>query len=244
MKKTIIAVFIAILAFANIAQAQSFTEEQEARIIELALEAILANPEILPEAIEILQLREQQAQASSVQHVIAARKDELERDQNAPVLGNPDGDVTVVEFFDYNCPYCKRAAPIVKALIEEDNGIRLVYREWPILGDGSVFASRAALASRNQGKYEDFHWALMSLSRATEDSVLKVAEEIGIDTEKLLAEMNTPEIDEHIAMSMTLTQELGFNGTPSFVIGKNAAPGLTQLDQMKAMVAQAREEQE
>ncbi len=244
MKNTIIAVFISMFAFANIVQAQSFTKEQEDRIMELALEAILANPEIIPDAFEILQLRERQAQASSVRQVIAARKDVLERDQNAPVLGNPDGDVTVVEFFDYNCPYCKRAALIVKALIEEDNGVRLVYREWPILGDGSVFAARAALASRKQDKYEEFHWALMSLPRATEDSVLKLAEEIGLDIDNLLADMVAPEIDEHIAMSMTLTEELGFTGTPSFIIGQNAAPGLIQLDQMKALVAQAREDKE
>ena len=244
MKKIVIAGVLAILAFANVTQAQEFTEAQEARIMELALEAILANPEILPEAIEILQRRQDELQSVSLEQVLSARRDILERDPNAPVLGNPDGDVTVVEFFDYNCPYCKQAADIVKTLIEQDNGIRLVYREWPILSEGSVFAARAALASREQGKYEEFHWALMALPRANEKSTLKVAEQIGLDIGQLLADMKAPEIDAHIAVSMSLTEELGFQGTPSFVIGNAAAGGLLQLEQMKNMVARVRSENE
>jgi len=240
MKKIFAACILTVMAFANIGNAQAFTEEQEARIMELALEAILANPEILPEAIDILQRRQEEQQSASLAQVLSARRELLERDPNAPVLGNPDGDVTVVEFFDYNCPYCKQAAPILKALIEQDNGVRLVYREWPILSEGSVFAARAALASREQGKYEEFHWALMALPRANENSVLGAAESIGLDIEKLLIDMDAPEIDEHIALSMRLTQELGFQGTPSFVIGDAVAPGLIQLDQMKIMVEEAR----
>lgn len=240
MKKIIAAYMLTLLVFANIGTAQTFTDEQEARIMELALEAILANPEILPEAIDILQRRQEEQQTASLAQVLSARRELLERDPNAPVLGNPDGDVTIVEFFDYNCPFCKQAAPILKALIEQDNGVRLVYREWPILSEGSVFATRAALASREQGKYEEFHWALMDLPRANESSVLRAAESIGLDIEKLLIDMEAPEIDEHIALSMRLTQELGFQGTPSFVIGDAVAPGLIQLDQMKIMVEDSR----
>lgn len=114
MKKIIIAGVLATLAFANVTQAQEFTEAQEARIMELALEAILANPEILSEAIEILQRRQDELESVSLEQVLFARKDILENDPNAPVLGNPDGDVTVVEFFDYNCPYSKQAADIEK----------------------------------------------------------------------------------------------------------------------------------
>lgn len=240
MKNVFAASIFVMLTLANIGNAQTFTEEQEARIMELALEAILANPEILPEAIDILQRRQEELQNASLAQVLSSRRELLERDPNAPVLGNPDGDVTVVEFFDYNCPYCKQAAPILKALIEQDNGVRLVYREWPILSEGSVFATRAALASRQQGKYEEFHWALMALPRANENSVLSAAESIGLDIEKLLSDMEAPEIDEHIALSMRLTQELGFQGTPSFVIGDAVAPGLIQLDQMRIMVEEAR----
>lgn len=151
-------------------------ELSESRVKELVLEAIRENPEIVMEAVAILEQRQAQAQELSQAQVLNDQRDLIENDPNAPVLGNPEGDVTVVEFFDYNCPYCRRVKPEVRALIEEDPNIRLVYREWPILGDGSVFAAKAALAARKQDKYEEFHWAMMGLEgRAEEASVLRVA---------------------------------------------------------------------
>lgn len=118
-------------------------------------------------------------------------------------------------FFDYNCPYCKRVKPEIQALLASDPNIRLVYREWPILGEGSVFAACAALAARNQGKYEEFHWAMMGLqSRAEEASILEAAAEIGLDVDKLRADMDAPEISEHIQTSMELAAALGFNSAP------------------------------
>ena len=165
----------------------------------------------------------------------------MENDHNAPVLGNPEGDVTVVEFFDYNCPYCRRVKPHIEALLEEDPNVRLVYREWPILGDGSVFAARAALASREQGKYEEFHWALMGMAgRAEEASVIQVAEQVGLDIAQLRRDMEAPEIDAHIAASMELSRALGFNGTPSFVIGDALVPGVIEADQMIRLAEEAR----
>ena len=143
------------------AQAESLSED---RVKKLVLEAIRENPEIVLEAVQIIEQREQQRQAEAAATVLSDNRDLLENDPNAPVLGNPEGDVTVVEFFDYNCPYCRRVKPHIEALLEEDPNVRLVYREWPILGDGSVFAARAALASREQGKYEEFHWALMGMA--------------------------------------------------------------------------------
>jgi protein-disulfide isomerase len=126
-------------------------------------------------------------------------------------------------------------------LLAADPNVRVVYREWPILGEGSVFAARAALASRNQGKYEEFHWAMMELSgRAEEASVMRAAEDIGLDVVQLRRDMNAPEIDEHIATSMRLSRAMGFSGTPSFVIGDSLAPGLIDADQMISLVNQAR----
>ncbi len=168
-------------------------ELSESRVKELVLEAIRENPEIVMEAVAILEQRQAQAQELSQAQVLNDQRDLIENDPNAPVLGNPEGDVTVVEFFDYNCPYCRRVKPEVRALIEEDPNIRLVYREWPILGDGSVFAAKAALAARKQDKYEEFHWAMMGLEgRAEEASVLRVAEEIGLDIAQLRKDMEAP----------------------------------------------------
>lgn len=216
-------------------------EMDERRIKELVLEAIRENPGIVLEAVAILE--QQQAEAADVARadVLARQRDRLERDPNAPVLGNPDGDVTVVEFFDYNCPYCRRAMEPVQGLLDADRNVRLVYREWPILGEGSVFAAKAALAARKQGRYEAFHWALMAMNgKAQEASVLRVATEVGLDVEQLRADMASAEIDEHIQTSMELAQALGFNGTPSFVIGDELAPGLVQQSQLMEMVKAAR----
>ena len=218
--------------------ADSLSEE---RVKELVLEAIRENPGIVIEAIQMIEERQEAAKAFEAKQILTSNRDALERDPNAPVLGNPNGDVTVVEFFDYNCPYCKRVKPHMEALLAADKNVRVVYREWPILGEGSVFAARAALASREQGKYDEFHWAMMEMKgRAEEASVLRAAEKIGIDTVQLRRDMDSPKINEHIETSMRLARSLGFNGTPSFVIGEALAPGLIEADQMIELVNQAR----
>lgn len=208
----------------------------------LVLETIRDNPEIVMEAIETLQAREAQAQAAQAQAVLNANKAVLEQDPNAAVLGNPDGDVTIVEFFDYNCGYCRRVFGDVKALIAADSNVRVVMREWPILGEASVYAARASLASRNQGKYEEFHVALMEHEgRASEAAVMKIAGDLGMDTDQLRKDMNGPEVTAHIQTSQQLTRALGLNGTPAFVFGSELVPGAIELDQMKQLVEQARE---
>lgn len=228
-------------SFALLPMAVQAADLDEARVKELVYEAIRENPQIIMEAVEILQRQDAEAQAQAQATVLRDQRQLLEQDPNAPVLGNPDGDVTVIEFFDYNCPYCRRAMPEVRALLEADPNVRLVYREWPILGDGSVFATKAALASRLQGKYEAFHWALMGMNgRAEEASVLRIAQEVGLDIERLQSDMERPEIAEHIATSMRLTQSLGFSGTPSFVIGENLVPGFVESDKLTELVAQVR----
>lgn len=238
LKKPILA-----LAMAALLPMPAMSQElDEARVKELVLEAIRENPEIVMEAVALLEQRQADARAETQAEVLRTQRDLIERDPNAPVLGNPDGDVTVVEFFDYNCPYCRRVKPEVRALIEEDPDIRLVYREWPILGDGSVFAAKAALAARAQGKYEDFHWAMMAIDgRANEASVMRVAEEVGLDRDQLRTDMEAPEVAEHIATSMRLTQALGFNGTPSFVIGDALVPGFVEKDRLSDLVKEARD---
>ncbi len=219
----------------------SADELDEDRIKELVLETILENPEIVMQAVDILQRREVAAQAESQADILTSQRLSLEQDPNAPVLGNPDGDVTVIEFFDYNCPYCRQAMPEVQAMLDADPNIRLVYREWPILGDGSVFAAKAALASRNQDKYEEFHWALMGMEgRAEEASVLRIADLVGLDIDQLLTDMEGAEIAEHIETTSRLSQALGFNGTPSFVIGDELLPGFVEEELLTETVQQTR----
>ncbi|WP_375280862.1 DsbA family protein [Pseudooctadecabacter sp.] len=241
MKTLITCALLATTALPGMTAADELTEEQ---IKELVYEAIRENPGIIMEAVAILERSQQQAQENAVAKVLNEERDRLEQDPNAIVLGNPDGDVTVVEFFDYNCPYCRRVMPEVYTLVEQDPNVRLVYREWPILGEGSDFAARAALASRNQGLYEEFHIAMMAMEdRAEEASVLRIAREVGLDIEQLRQDMDAPEIDEHIATSMDLTRALGFSGTPSFVIGDALIPGYVEaqvlIDEVDKTRAQA-----
>ncbi len=149
--------------------------------------------------------------------------------------------MTVVEFFDYNCPYCKRAMPEIDALLAEDGNIRLVLREWPILSEGSAIAARAALAARKQNKYAELHNALMGArAKLDEQSVLRIAGEVGLDVEQLKVDMQSPEVEEHIATSLRLAEALGFNGTPSFVVGDQLIPGFVEKAQLAEVVAAAR----
>ena len=232
----VILMAVAFLGFAQMAPAQQMTNEQ---VKQLALEAILENPQIIMQAVAILEQRERERAASGANTV----RLQLEQDPNSPNLGNPDGDVTVIEFFDYNCPYCRKAGQTVQELLASDANVRVIYREWPILGEDSVFASRAALAARAQGKYEEFHWALMNgEGRASEASILKLARHLDLDVEKLQADMTSPAVEAHIAQSSALARTLGFTGTPAFIVGDRTAPGMLSTDEMTTMVAEARAE--
>ena len=218
--------------------AQALTEDQ---VKALVLDTIRENPKIVVEALQMLELEQQEAQAQAARHFLNEQRDLLENDPNAPVIGNPDGSVTVVEFFDYNCPYCRNAKVELDSLTSADPDVRVVLREWPVLGEGSVFAARAALAAREQGKYEEFHNALMTMQgRAEEQSVLRVAASVGLDVDQLRLDMDAPEITEHLQVSSGLGRALGFTGTPSFVIGENLAPGMIRAEQMSALVDAAR----
>jgi protein-disulfide isomerase len=212
------------------------------RIKALIAETLRDNPELILEALQALEARQAEAEAAAAAAVLTNERALLERDPNAPVLGNPDGDVTVVEFFDYNCPYCKRAMPEIDALLAQDGQIRLVLREWPILSEGSALAARAALAARKQGKYPEMHDALMNLRGKLEaDTVMRIAGEVGLDLEKLKADMQSPEVEEHIATSMRLADALGFNGTPAFIVGDQLIPGFVEKAQLAEAVASARQ---
>ena len=216
-------------------------EMTQAEIKQLALEAILENPEIIRQAITLLQQRDEASSATQVQALLSEQRTLLERDPNAPVIGNNKGDVTVIEFFDYNCPYCKRAWSELNTVMAQDPDVRVVLREWPILGEASVYATRASLAARKQGRYVDFHNALMaSKGRAQPASVMAIAKSVGLDTAQLKADMKSPEIDEHIETSMRLARALNFSGTPAYIIGDALAPGMVAADELKNMIAQAR----
>ncbi|WP_304617650.1 DsbA family protein [Paracoccus sp. (in: a-proteobacteria)] len=166
----------------------------------------------------------------------------LERDDTSPVLGNPDGNVTLSEFFDYNCPHCRTMMPRIQALIGEDPNLRVVFREWPIFGPGSDFAARASLASLSMGRYWQMHSRLLSTRQRIERPVvLRVAREIGLDETALRAEMDSDRIERHISMTYLLGDHMGLAGTPTFVCGDEAAFGALSMDDLRGLVARGRQ---
>ena len=165
----------------------------------------------------------------------------LERNPALPVLGNPQGDVTLSEFFDYNCPYCRQNMRDVQRLIGEDKALRVVLREWPVFGEGSMFASKASLASLQQGKYWPFHEALMTMkARAEEATVMRAAREVGLDTDKLRVDMEKRAILDQIYETMDLADTMMLTGTPTFIAGHESAFGKLNVADLKQLVADAR----
>ena len=153
-----------------------------------------------------MQERQQKAEQASAEEIFSNNRAVFLSADNAPVVGNPEGQITIVEFFDYNCSYCRRAFKAVRDVMEENDNIRVVMREFPILGEGSDYAARASLAAMKQGKYQEFHWALMGDDIAAysikEDGVLKVARDVGWDIEQLQADMQSDSVTAHIELSL------------------------------------------
>ena len=216
------------------------TPEQQAAVRALVLQTIRDNPAVIGEVLQTLQAQAQDAADAKARDALNAQQSNLFADPNAPVIGNPDGDVTVVEFFDYNCPYCKKVTPEVQALIDKDPKVRVVLREWPILGPDSQYAARAALAVRAQGKLAAFHAAMMGQQRANEATVRRVAAGLGIDMTRLAADMGAPEVAAHLDLSNKLAAELGISGTPGFVIGDTIIPGFVPYQDLELAVASVR----
>ncbi|QBX35710.1 DsbA family protein [Paracoccus liaowanqingii] len=165
----------------------------------------------------------------------------LERDPTAPVLGNPDGDITLTEFFDYNCPHCRTMLPLVQQLVSSDPNLRVVYREWPVFGAGSDFAARASLATLPMGRYWQMHAGLLTMrGRAEEATVMRVARDIGLDEAALRQGMLAEPIERHINTSDMLADHMGLAGTPSFICGDEAVFGAMTLDELRELVARGR----
>jgi protein-disulfide isomerase len=208
-------------------------------------EYILENPEIIEEALIELENRSRRAQEEARAETIRAEQDALLRNDADLILGNPDGDVTLVEFFDFNCGYCKRAFPDLQALKAEDSQLRIVLKDFPILGPGSVEAAKVALAVKRLGDDEsarDLHARLMGMQgQANAGRALSLVEEMGLDRARVEAEMASPEIEAIISSNLALAQRLGLTGTPSFVVGDRIIEGAVGKEPLAEAVRSVRE---
>ena len=223
------------------ALAQSFSPQQKQEIDMLIQDYLRQHPEAVLESLKAAQQKAEAAQAAQQGQMIAAKRGELLHDPDSAVGGNPNGDVTLVEFFDYRCPYCKAIEPSLEALIKEDGKLRVVYQEIPILGPVSVYASRAAIAARKQGEYAAFHDRMMAL-RGTidDDAVMHVAKASGLDLTKLKSDMASAETEAVIQRNYALADTLGIDATPALVIGNKLTMGAVDIDRLRQLIAEAR----
>lgn len=170
-------------------------------------------------------------------------KDAVLRDAEIPVLGNPQGDITIVEYFDYQCPFCKKIAPVLDQVVNEDKKVRLVLKDWPILGDPSGYAARLVLATKYQGKYEPAHRALIAkVGRLTEAVIDETLAQAGVDVAKAKTDLesNKAAIDALLKRNNAQAEAFGFRGTPAFVVGTFRIPGGLTAEQFKLAIADAR----
>ena len=195
------------------------------------------------DAIRTLQERQRAQEQERNNAAFVRYRDEIERDPASPVAGNPQGDVTVVEFFDYRCTYCKKVFPSIASLLASDSNVRYVFKEFPILSPESETGARAALAvwQHAPDKYFAFHSRLMALrGDLTKERILRVVEDLGIDPGPVETDMGSPKFSDEIRRNHELAEALGIRGTPGFVIGGQIVPGAIDLDSLKQMIADAR----
>ena len=216
---------------------------ERARIKEIVREVLKENPDLVLDALQALEARERDEASAKSARALAQYRDQLERDSSDPVGGNAGGDVTLVEFFDYKCPYCKQVSDQLFDAVQRDGRVRLVFKELPILGRESAIAAHAALAAMNQGqaKYVAFHRALLAeRGPLDEANVLRVAGGVGLDAAKLKTDMAKSEIDARLKRNLALARALDIRGTPAFVIGNELIPGALDADALRSAIDKAR----
>ncbi len=236
-------VFAAFVAAAPAAAQEALNPAQKLAVETIVRDYLRDHPEMILEALQNLEQRREAEQQERSRQTLAERRGELFNDPATPVEGNPKGDVTLVEFFDYRCGYCKGVSATLADVVRQDGNVRLVLKEFPILGPASVVASRAALAAWRQDrtKYMLFHKAMMDAKgELTESRVLQIATSQGLDADRLAKGMQAPEINSALQRNLELAKALEISGTPAFIIGEQVVPGAVGADGLKKLIAEAR----
>ncbi len=206
---------------------------------------LINNPEAVVESLKKYQEKQASDQAAKAKSALKDRAADLFQDPASPVAGNVKGDITVVEFFDYHCGYCKRALPVITQLLNEDKNVRVVFKEFPILSPDSELASKAALAvyHAKPEKYFAYHTALMAITgKFDEAAVLAAAKKLGLEEEAVKKAMDSKEVTDELAKTRDLASSLGIQGTPSFIVGGQLFPGSVSYEDLKKSIADARKE--
>ena len=198
---------------------------------------LMDHPEVIMKSLTGFQVKQKQAAQERARQAVAAEREFLVNDPSSPSAGNPKG-VTIVEFFDYRCGYCKKASSTVAKLLEMNPNVRVVFKELPILGAESMYAAKASLAAQKQGAYLKFHAALFAAAEPVSMALIeRTATGLGLDLAKLKADMNTPEVDQMIVQNNELAEKLQVRATPTFVIGNEVIAGAVDADRLNSLVA-------
>jgi len=215
--------------------ADGLTQEEIETIVR---EYLLENPDVVVDALRAYEQQLAEQEAALAAQAMSDMAEEIYNDPETPTGGDPDGEIVIVEFFDYRCGYCRRSAPDLYAVRDESSGVKVIYKEFPILGEASDLAAKAALAAREQGLYEPFHEALMTTDIGFSLSeIMDVAESVGLDTDQLKDDMGDPEIQAYIDRTYELARALGVNGTPAFIIDGVLYPGALSRDDLEQLIA-------
>tara|TARA_R110000868_G_scaffold183092_3_gene424272 strand:- start:7541 stop:8383 length:843 start_codon:yes stop_codon:yes gene_type:complete len=222
---------------------EGFSAKQKSAIDAMIQDYIMKNPQVILDAVQQHQEREAAAEQARQQAQLHVMKEQIKQSKTSPVGGNPEGDVTIVEFFDYNCGYCKRVHGTVADVLEKDGKVRLVYKELPILGPQSLLAARAALGVFYSApkKYTEFHDLLMtSRGGLEEQKIMDLAEMAGLKAAAVKKAMDDPRVDQEIQHNLALAQQLGINGTPAFIIGDTLVPGAIDAQTLSKLISESR----
>jgi len=212
------------------------------KIEDIVRNYLMTKPEVMRDVFAALEVKEEQTRKSQFETAIADNAEQLFGGTKGLELGNPDGDVTIVEFYDYNCPYCKRALGDMVALLETDPNLKMVMKEYPILSEGSAETARVSLAVAKQGRFMEFHKVMMGISgQANGKRALGIAEDLGFDMDQLRTDMDSAEVQEEIDATIQLASALGVRGTPAFVIGNELVPGAVGVASLRATIKRVRE---
>ena len=237
--------FAVLLPSAAFAADPVFSQAQHDEIIAIVRQALKADPSILRDAVVTLQADSEAREAAEQHTAIADKHQQLFNSFGDPEAGNPSGDVTVVEFYDPRCPYCRKMLPGIEALLAKDHGIRLVYKDIPVLGPASTMESRAIVAAQKQGGYLKMQSGLMANpAQPSDEMIAEVARAAGLDADKLKADMASPATTARIKANLDLAHALKVTGTPTFVVGEQVIPGMVDASQLEDAVAQARKHAE
>jgi protein-disulfide isomerase len=223
------------------AEDPAFTDAQKDALGGLIKGYLMENPGVIFEAIEAHRMQQQVQQQQQAEEKIGEHIQYLTR-ADSPSIGNPEGDVTVVEFFDYNCGYCKRALPDIQAALKDDQNVRFVFQEMPILGPTSKTAALWALAAHKQGKYFDYHVALMEHKGPKDDAQLeKLATDTGLDAGQMKKDIESGDLEKELDKIVEVAREIGVSGTPAFIVGETFVPGYIGEDGLKQAIKEERQ---